>query len=107
MSWANTLPSWSSATRPTNAAAPPNDATPAIVFAAEPPEISVPGPMAAYSRSAVGVSIRVIDPTTSSCSVTNSNDSCDSTSTRAFPIATTSRRLTQVSSRSSQPFSCA
>ena len=47
MSWPNTAPSWSSATRPTNAALPPNDATPTIVLAADPPEISTAGPIAA------------------------------------------------------------
>jgi len=47
MSWANTAPSSSSATRPMNAAEPPNDAMPTVVFAADPPEISMPGPIAA------------------------------------------------------------
>ena len=46
MSWAKTLPNVSSRTRPTNAEVPPSDAMPTIVFAAEPPEISVAGPMA-------------------------------------------------------------
>src|SRR4029450_690131 len=43
MSWPNTAPIWSFATRPMNAAEPPNDAMPTMVFAAEPPAASVAG----------------------------------------------------------------
>ena len=52
MSCPNTAPSWSSLTRPMNAAEPPNDAMPTMVLAADPPEISAAGPIAAYSCSA-------------------------------------------------------
>jgi hypothetical protein len=47
MSWAYRAPSWSSATRPRKAARPPNDASPARVLAAEPPDVSLAAPMAA------------------------------------------------------------
>ena len=47
MSCQKTLPNWSSATRPMNAPRPPNDASPAMVLAAEPPERSMDGPMSA------------------------------------------------------------
>ena len=46
MSWAKTLPSWSAAMRPMKALVPPSDATPAQLLATEPPDCSVPGPMA-------------------------------------------------------------
>jgi hypothetical protein len=47
MSCPNTVPIWSFATRPMKAADPPSDATPTIVLATEPPDASVPGPIAA------------------------------------------------------------
>ena len=47
MSWANVRPSSSFLTLPMNAAAAPKLATPTTVFAAEPPEISIAGPIAA------------------------------------------------------------
>ena len=47
MSWAKTTPSWSSKTLPRYPARPPKLATPATVFAAEPPDTSMPGPIAA------------------------------------------------------------
>ena len=47
MSWMKACPRASSATRPRNAARPPRAATPATVLAAEPPEASTVGPMAA------------------------------------------------------------
>ena len=46
MSCAKTPPSWSLRTLPKKAPLPPSEAIPAIVFAAEPPELSVPGPIA-------------------------------------------------------------
>ena len=46
-SWEKTFPNVSSDTRPMYAARPPNDATPDAVFAAEPPEVSVAGPISA------------------------------------------------------------
>ena len=46
MSWVKTLPSWSSRTLPMKAARAPSEATPTVVFAAEPPEISTAGPIA-------------------------------------------------------------
>ena len=46
MSWVKTLPSWSSATLPRKAPRPPNEATPAMELAADPPEASTPGAMA-------------------------------------------------------------
>jgi hypothetical protein len=46
MSWAKAAPSWSSLILPTNAERAPNPATPTMVLAAEPPEISTAGPMA-------------------------------------------------------------
>ncbi len=46
MSWRNTLPNSSFAVLAMKPALPPNEATPTIVFAAEPPEISMPGPIA-------------------------------------------------------------
>ncbi len=62
MSWPNTVPRSSSATRPMNAALPPSDATPTNVLAAEPPEISIAGPIAAYRCSARSVSMSSIAP---------------------------------------------
>ena len=47
MSWANTSPSWSSATWPTKPARPPSAAIPAAVFAADPPLVSRAGPICA------------------------------------------------------------
>lgn len=45
MSCANTSPSWSSATWPMKAQRLPSAAMPAIVFAADPPDTSCPGPI--------------------------------------------------------------
>jgi hypothetical protein len=47
MSCVNALPSVSSFTLPTNAARAPKLATPEIVFAPDPPEICVEGPIEA------------------------------------------------------------
>ena len=47
MFWLNALPSVSSFTLPTKAPRAPKLATPAMVFAAEPPEISIAGPIEA------------------------------------------------------------
>ena len=47
MSWRNTSPSWSVAVLPMKPDLPPNEATPTMVLAADPPEISMPDPMAA------------------------------------------------------------
>ena len=45
MSWPKTCPNWSSAVLPMKPALPPNEATPTMVLATEPPEISMAGPM--------------------------------------------------------------
>jgi hypothetical protein len=47
MSWAKMRPNSSPATLPMKPANPPREATPTMLLAAEPPEISVAGPMAA------------------------------------------------------------
>ena len=47
MSCVNTAPSWSARTFPMNAALPPSAANPTAVFAAEPPDVSMPGGIAA------------------------------------------------------------
>ena len=47
---------------------------PTRVLAAEPPDISIAGPMAAYSDSARSVSMSVIAPVIRPCSATNSSD---------------------------------
>ena len=44
------------------AAVPPNDATPHMVLAAEPPDISIGATIAAWSESARSASMRVIEP---------------------------------------------
>ena len=46
MSWRKISPNWSSAVLPMNPDLPPNEATPTMVLATEPPDISMPGPMA-------------------------------------------------------------
>ncbi len=91
MSWAKTSPSWSSRTLPTKPARPPRAATPATVLAAEPPDDSVPGPMASYSRPAWSVSISRIEPLSSSCRTRKASSVWAITSTMALPTATTSR----------------
>src|SRR5512132_3208490 len=95
-SWANTWPSWSSATRPMYPARPPKLATPTVLLATEPPDISMPGPIAAYSSSARSVSTSVIALLTRPWAATNSSVSCDSTSTSALPMPTTSRLASAV-----------
>jgi hypothetical protein len=45
MSCVKNSPSWSSRTFPMKDARPPKDATPAAVFAAEPPEMTTDGPI--------------------------------------------------------------
>ena len=45
ISWRKMRPNSSSATLPMKAPRPPNEATPTTVFAAEPPEISMAGPI--------------------------------------------------------------
>ena len=45
MSWLKMRPSWSSRTLPMYADVPPRLAKPATVFATEPPDISVAGPI--------------------------------------------------------------
>ena len=45
MSWPKIWPNWSSAVLPMKPAWPPNEATPTMVLAPEPPEISTAGPM--------------------------------------------------------------
>src|SRR5262249_41763355 len=89
-SCANTSPSWSSRTLPTYWARPPNDATPTIVLAAEPPDISMPGPMAPYSSRARASSTSCIVPLTRSCRRRKASPSWEMTSTSALPIPTTS-----------------
>jgi hypothetical protein len=46
-SWVKIAPISSSRTFPMKAARPPSEATPVAVLAADPPESSIPGPMAA------------------------------------------------------------
>src|SRR5688572_13448402 len=90
MSWVNTPPSWSSRTFPTKPAVPPNDATPATVLAAEPPEDSTAGPMAEYRRSACSASMSAIVPLTRSWRRRSASPAWAMTSTIALPTATTS-----------------
>jgi hypothetical protein len=54
---------------------PPNDTMPTVVFAAEPPETSVPGPIASYIWSASSASTRFIAPGSSPSFSISSNDS--------------------------------
>jgi len=65
-SWRNASPRPSAATLPMYAARPPNDATPHMVLAAEPPDISIGAASDACRPSARSVSISVIAPLTSS-----------------------------------------
>ena len=69
---------------------PPNEATPTMVFAAEPPEISTPGPITSYSSVARSSSMRVIPPFGMSSRSMKASVSWLSTSTNALPIPTTS-----------------
>ena len=89
-SWPKTLPSSSSLTLPMYAADPPNEATPHIVLAAEPPLISIALPSASYRYSARSVSTSVIEPLTRSFRPMNASSAWAITSTSALPIPTTS-----------------
>jgi hypothetical protein len=90
MSWRKISPSWSSRTVPRKAARPPKLATPATVLAAEPPEVSLAGPMASYSRWARCSSMRVIPPFSIPHSSTNESSAWVMASTMALPRPTTS-----------------
>src|SRR5688500_11332955 len=90
MSWVNTSPSWSAATFPMYAVLPPSAAMPATVLPAEPPDASIPGPMTAYRRSAVGASMRFIAPLGRLCSASSASSAWAMTSTIALPMAVTS-----------------
>ena len=90
MSWTYTAPSWSSRTLPMNAARPPSEATPTVVFAAEPPDASMPGGIAAYSASARSGSTSCIESFVSPCSTRNASSTSAITSTMALPTASTS-----------------
>ena len=103
MSWANTSPSWSALTLPTNPAVPPKLATPTAVLAAEPPEVSMPAPMAPYSRSASSVSTRRIVPLASPSCSRKASSAVAITSTMALPTATTSRSGSDIFLRSAGP----
>src|SRR4030095_3788642 len=69
---------------------PPSMAMPAMVFPADPPDASLPGPMMPYSFSAVSASIRFIAPFGSLCATSRASSACAITSTMALPIAVTS-----------------
>ena len=70
---------------------PPIAAIPAMVLAAEPPDASIPGPILAYSASAsAGENISCIDPLVMPPSAMKPSSHCDTMSTMALPMATTS-----------------
>ena len=71
------------------AAVPPNDATPHIVLAADPPDISIGATIAAWRESARSASMRVIEPFTRVCSSMNRSSWWAMTSTSALPMPTT------------------
>ena len=103
MSWAKTVPSWSSATRPTNAALPPNDATPTRGVrrrSAGDLDRRAPSPRRATRparcRSGPSRPDEVVRPRNSSVSLLR-------TSTRALPMPTTSSRPARRSVHSGSP----
>jgi hypothetical protein len=61
-----------------------------MVFAADPPDISMPAPIASYSLSARSASMSVIEPFAMPCSSTKASGWWVMTSTRALPMPTTS-----------------
>src|SRR5215471_9346650 len=64
-----------------------------MLLAADPPEISMDGPIASYRRSARSVSMSVIAPLSRPWVARNASSSWLSTSTSALPTPTTSMRL--------------
>ena len=90
MSEANTRPNSSSETLPMKATSPPRLATPAKVFAPEPPLVRVDCPTAPVSCTARSVSMRAIEPFTMSLAPRNASSTMAIMSTRAFPTPTTS-----------------
>src|SRR5205823_5171093 len=83
-------PNVSSLTLPMKAARPPSSATPTAVLAAEPPDISMAGPISAYSFSLRSRSTSPIVPFSIPKACTRSSPACASTSTIACPMQTTS-----------------
>jgi hypothetical protein len=92
MSCANTVPNWSAATLPRYATFAPSPAATAQVFAAEPPLLSVPAGIAAYSLSAVAASISAIAPLCMSWRDRNASSTGATTSTMALPMPQMSKR---------------
>src|SRR3546814_18099156 len=62
-----------------------------MVLPHDPPDISMPGPIASYSFTARSASISVITPLGRSCRVRNASSVCANTSTMAFPTPSTSK----------------
>ncbi len=98
ISRANTSPSRSSATVPTNAGRPPREATPASVLAADPPETSAEGVISAWMDSARARSTRDMDPFGSASASSSASEAHAMTSTSAEPTPTTSKRSPAVPS---------
>ena len=89
-SWAKSRPVSSSLTLPMKPALTPKEATPAAVFAPDPPETIVAGPMAPKSSSARASSMSCIAPLWTFCAARKASSVFASTSTMALPRVSTS-----------------
>ena len=90
MSLTKLAPSLSFFTLPMKAPRAPKEASPAMVLAADPPELSVASPIARISCTARNSSIRVMMPLAISCSSRKSSVAAKITSTIGLPMPATS-----------------